>query len=161
MGNSVNPLKKSEEMVSVEEMHKPIENCISVRDKALFTLRYDSGGRVGQILTLRIMDLQNDQWRIVLHVSEKTGEWMVRIVGDSVPYLREWLQKHPKDSNPDSIVFISTSAHAYGLSMNYNEMVRAINRAKKRAGITMLIYPHLLRHTMASILASNVAEDTT
>jgi integrase len=148
-------------MVSVKEMHKPIENCISIRNKALFTLRYDSGCRVGQILTLRIRDLQNDQWRIILHVSEKTGEWMVGIVGDSVPYLREWLQKHPKASNPDSIGFISTSAHAYGESMNYDEMARAINRAKKRAGITRLIYPHLFRHTRASILASKVAEGTT
>ncbi len=157
-GNSVNRLKKSEEMVSVEEMHKLIENCISVRDKALFSLLYDSGCRVGEILTLRIRDLQNDQWGTVLHVSGKTGERMVRIVGDSVPYLREWVKQHPKANNPDAMVFISTSAQAYGEPMNYHEMARALNRAKKRAGITRRIHPHLFRHTRASILASRVAE---
>ena len=157
-GNSVNRLKKSEEMVSVDEMHKLIENCISVRDKALFSLLYDSGCRVGEILTLRIRDLQNDQWGTVLHVSGKTGERMVRIVGDSVPYLREWVQQHPKANNPDSMVFVSTSAQAYSEPMNYPEMARALNRAKKRAGITRRIHPHLFRHTRASILASRVAE---
>ena len=157
-GNSVNRLKKSEEMVSVDEMHKLIENCISVRDKALFSLLYDSGCRVGEILTLRIRDLQNDQWGTVLHVSGKTGERMVRIVGDSVPYLREWVQQHPKANNPDSMVFVSTSAQAYSEPMNYPEMARALNRAKRRAGITRRIHPHLFRHTRASILASRVAE---
>lgn len=157
-GNSVNRLKKSEEMVSVEEMHKLIENCISVRDKALFSSLYDSGCRVGEILTLRIRDLQNDQWGTVLHVSGKTGERMVRIVGDSVPYLREWVQQHPKSSDPDAMVFISTSAQAYGEPMNYPEMARALSRAKKRAGITRRIHPHLFRHTRATILASRVAE---
>jgi integrase/ribosomal protein L40E len=157
-GNSVNRLKKSEEMVTVEEMHKLVENCISVRDKALFSLLYDSGCRVGEILTLRIRDLQNDQWGTVLHVSGKTGERMVRIVGDSVPYLREWVQQHPKANNPDSMVFVSTSAQAYSEPMNYPEMARALNRAKRRAGITRRIHPHLFRHTRASILASRVAE---
>ncbi len=157
-GNSVNRLKKSEEMVTVEEMHKLVENCISVRDKALFSLLYDSGCRVGEILTLRIRDLQNDQWGTVLHVSGKTGERMVRIVGDSVPYLREWVQQHPKANNPDSMVFVSTSAQAYSEPMNYPEMARALNRAKRRAGITRRIHPHLFRHTRAYILASKVAE---
>ena len=34
--NSINRLWKSEEMVSVGEMYKLTENCISVSDKALF-----------------------------------------------------------------------------------------------------------------------------
>ncbi|MCL4320905.1 MAG: site-specific integrase [Candidatus Thermoplasmatota archaeon] len=157
-GNSVNRLKKSDDMITVDEIHKIIENSISTRDKALFSVLYDSGCRVGEILTLRIRDLQNDQWGTVLHVSGKTGERMVRIVGDSVPYLREWVQQHPKSNDPNSVVFVSVSAQAYGEPMNYAEMLRALSRAKNRAGITRRIHPHLFRHTRASILASRVAE---
>ena len=46
-------------MVSVGEMYKQIENCISITDKALFSLLYDSGCVFGDILTLGIKDLQN------------------------------------------------------------------------------------------------------
>jgi integrase len=48
-------------MVSIEEMYRLIKNCISVTDKALFLLLYDSGCVFGEILTLRIKDLQNYQ----------------------------------------------------------------------------------------------------
>ena len=42
--------------------------------------------------------------------------------------------------------------------MTYDEMIKALRRAKKRAGITRRIHPHLFRHTRASLLASKVAE---
>jgi integrase/recombinase XerD len=157
-GNTVNRLKKSDDMITKDEFNKLIGACLSSRDKALFSTLYDSGCRVGEILTLRIRDLQNDQWGTVLHVTGKTGERMVRIVGDSVPYLREWISKHPKANDPNSMVFVSVSGDKYGEPMNYDEMLRALGRAKRRAGITRRIHPHLFRHTRASILASRVAE---
>ena len=157
-GNSVNRLKKSDDMITPDEIHKLIENCLSSRDKALFSTLYDSGCRVGEILTLRIRDLQNDQWGTVLHVTGKTGERRVRVVGDSVPYLKEWINKHPKSNDPNAMVFISMYGRNYGEQMNYFEMSRALLRAKKRAGITRRIHPHLFRHTRATILASKVAE---
>jgi integrase/recombinase XerD len=157
-GNTVNRLKKSEDMITKEEIEKLVNACANSRDKALFSTLYDSGCRVGEILTLRIRDLQNDQWGTVLHVTGKTGERMVRIVGDSVPYLREWVKNHPGRNDPNAMVFVSVAGNDYGKPMNYDEMLRALGRAKKRAGINRRIHPHLFRHTRASILASKVAE---
>ena len=157
-GNSVNRLKKSDDMISVDEFHKLIEGCLNLRDKALFSTLYDSGCRIGEVLTLRIRDVQNDQWGTVLHVTGKTGERMVRIVGDSVPYLREWISQHPKVNDPNSMVFVGLSSNNYGKPMTYDEMAKALKRAKKRAGIERRIHPHLFRHTRATILASRVAE---
>ena len=148
-GNSVNRLKKSEDMITRDEIERLITACANSRDKALFSTLYDSGCRVGEILTLRIRDLQNDKWGALLHVTGKTGERMVRIVGDSVPYLREWVRNHPNANNPDSMVFVSISGAEYGKPMTYDEMIKALRRAKKRAGITRRIHPHLFRHTRA------------
>ena len=108
-GNTVNRLKKSEDMITKEEIEKIINACANSRDKALFSTLYDSGCRIGEILTLRIRDLQNDQWGTVLHVTGKTGERMVRIVGDSVPYLREWVKNHPGRNDPNAMVFVSVA----------------------------------------------------
>ena len=157
-GNTVNRLKKSEDMITKEEIEKIINACANSRDKALFSTLYDSGCRIGEILTLRIRDLQNDQWGTVLHVTGKTGERMVRIVGDSVPYLREWVNNHPGRNDPSAMVFVSVAGNDYGRPMNYDEMIKALRRAKKRAGINRRIHPHLFRHTRASLLASKVAE---
>ena len=42
--------------------------------------------------------------------------------------------------------------------MTYDDVRKALGSALKRAGITKRIYPHLFRHTRASLLASKVAE---
>ena len=42
--------------------------------------------------------------------------------------------------------------------MTYDDVRKALRASSKRAGITKRIYPHLFRHTRASILASRVAE---
>jgi integrase len=157
-GNSVNRLKKSEDMITKDEIDNLIEHALNPRDKSLFSLLYDSGCRVGELLTLKIKDLGFDNFGAVIHVTGKTGERKVRIVGDSISYLREWINSHPGRNELNSWVFISISGHRYGEQMDYDEMRSAMQKSKKRAGITKRIHPHLFRHTRASILASRVAE---
>ncbi|MCL5988533.1 MAG: tyrosine-type recombinase/integrase [Candidatus Thermoplasmatota archaeon] len=76
---NVNRLKKSEDLLIKEELNKIIENAMNPRERALFSLMYDSGCRIGEILTLRIKDMAFDQFGAIIHFSGKTGERKVRI----------------------------------------------------------------------------------
>lgn len=67
-----------------------LENCKNPRDRTLFSLLYDSGYRIGELMTLKNKDLDFDQYGAVSSVAGKTGYRKVRVVGNSISYLREW-----------------------------------------------------------------------
>lgn len=156
---NVNRLKKPEQMITPEEMEKLSDNLMNIRDKALFNLLYDSGARIGEILTMKIEDLGFDQYGAKCRVTGKTGYRTIRIVGNSVPYLKDWLRSHPKGSSPDSWLFVSIGGDRYGEQLNYAQVSTTLKKACKRAGITKRIHPHLFRHSQATQLAG-VLSDT-
>ncbi len=157
--NNVNRLKKPEQMITSDEMQRISDNLMNVRDKALFSLMYDSGARIGEILTMKIEDLGFDQYGAKCRVSGKTGFRTIRIVGDSVAFLRDWIKTHPNGSNPESWLFVGIAGNNYGQQMEYDQVRSSLRKACKRAGITKRIHPHLFRHSRATELSS-VLSDT-
>ncbi|MDS0256635.1 tyrosine-type recombinase/integrase [Thermoplasmatales archaeon AK] len=155
--NNVNRTKKSEDMLTESEIESIVKNAMNPRDKALFSLLYDSGCRVGEILTLRIQDVKFDQYGALIHVTGKTGERNVRIVGNSIAYLREWLRAHPI-GNPDSWLFVGINGDKLGQPLDYDTMRSALRKSCIRAGITKKIHPHLFRHSAATRLAGVLSE---
>ena len=153
--NNVDRLKKSEEMITEEEINRLVEACRNLRDKALVTLAYDSGCRIGELLTLRIKDLELDDRGMMVHVSGKTGERTVYVIGDSIAYLREWRKVHPHGSNGDSFLFVDLVT---GEPMNYDAARIGISKAVKRAGIKKRVHLHLFRHSYATRYSEVLSE---
>jgi integrase len=144
---------KPDQMISAGEMERLLEACNSTRDRALVSLLYDSGCRVGEIATLRISDVTFDSYGAVIRVTGKTGFRNVRIVGNSIAHLKAWISDHPRRNDPDSIVFVNISRKLTGRPMTYDDIRMVLKRTAERAGIRRRIYPHLFRHTRATILA--------
>lgn len=153
--NNVDRLKKSEEMITEEEIGLLVEACRNLRDKALVTLAYDSGCRIGELLTLRIRDLEMDDRGMMVHVSGKTGERTVYVIGDSIAYLREWRKVHPHGSNGDAALFVDLVT---GEPMNYDAARIGISKAVKRAGIKKRVHLHLFRHSYATRYSEVLSE---
>ena len=147
-----------ESLVSPEELNKLLEASENQRDKALFSTLYDSGIRAGELLNMRIKDVDFDDYGAIIKVTGKTGFRQVRIVGNSIPYLRAWLQVHPNKGNEDSYLFCKISQDVRGSKLEHHDLYSIIRKASNRAGITRRIHPHLFRHTRATILASKVTE---
>ncbi|MCL5783164.1 MAG: site-specific integrase [Candidatus Thermoplasmatota archaeon] len=157
MKNNANRTKKSADMITDAEMEKILQNAMNPRDKALFSLLHDSGCRVGEVLTLHIHDVKFDQYGALIHVVGKTGERNVRIVGNSIAYLRDWLRAHPS-GNPDSLLFVGINGDKSGQPLDYDTMRSALRKTCKRAGITKRIHPHLFRHSKATQLAGVLSD---
>ena len=148
------------DLITLEEMKAIIDSCNNARDRAIFSTLYDSGCRIGELLLMKIRNVKFDNYGAVLEVpfEGKTGTRQVRIIGDSVPYLRGWLDNHPIRNDINAPLFCNISEGIRGRAMNYDDVRKALKTTLKRAKITKRIYPHLFRHTRASILASKVAE---
>jgi integrase len=89
-----------------------LKYCPFSRDRCYHSLANDMSARPNEILNLKIKDIkfhvneEGIQFAEVRINGGKTGSRTVPLI-DSLPYLKEWLQEHPTNSNPDSWIFIS------------------------------------------------------
>lgn len=152
--------KRSEDIITQAEVREIISHANSARDKFLIALAYDSGCRISEILTLRIRDVNVDEYGIRLHVTGKTGERNVRCVGDSVALFSDWIARHPGRSNPDSYLFVKFDSGIFkgGDFLDYDSAQKVLQNAVSRSGIQRRIHWHLFRHTRATLLARDVKE---
>ena len=146
--------EKPDFIITEDETRRMVHACNNTRDKALISLLYDSGCRIGEILTLRNEDIQFDEYGASILVHGKTGNRWVRIVGNSIPQLRE----HTYSMNKRDYVFTTLEGKDKGQIMQYPQVSKLLHRIEKKAELKRRIYPHLFRHTRATLLASNLKE---
>lgn len=128
-------------------------SAAALRDKALFTLLYGTGLRIGEALALDVRDLSN------------AGENMLRVVGKGgkerlvplLPAVREtletWKAAHPSPS-PDAPLFCGTR----GGRLNPGVAQRAMREWRKGEGLPNSATPHALRHSFATHLMEGGAD---
>lgn len=149
--------KKPESVISESELQNLLDACLNARDRALISLLYDSGCRIGELLSMNVIDLAFDQYGAKITVSGKTGVRVVRIVGDSTIYLREWLKNHPDRDNAKAPLFTRLDGEIRE-RMDYEQVHALFRKVSKRSDINRRIYPHLFRHTRATLLSMNLKE---
>ena len=170
---------KPTDLITPQDMDRIITNSVNLRDKALFAMLYDSGLRHGEVLNLKLKDILFDKYGYIITVPEegKTGTRSVRVFGEemSYPLLRQWIRDHPKPTDENAYLFCKIEREREGNQLSYLDLNRILNDTLKRAGFkkkvrdtttkqgyrwvdVKRIYPHLFRHTRASILSSKVAQ---
>jgi len=142
------------EILSPEEVQRLIAACESLRNRALVHILYESGGRISEILNLRLRDVEFDTHGAVIIVKGKTGMRRIRLI-ESVPDLQRWLAVHPERGNPDAPLFPGRGGGALTAEV-INDLLK---RMARKAGINKRVHPHLLRHTRATHLAKVLTED--
>jgi integrase len=149
--------KLSDDLPSADDVQKLIDAATNARDKALISVLYDSGCRIGELLTLRAKNVGFDDYGAVLHVNGKTGPRRVRII-HSVLRLQTWLDVHPLRSSPEAPVFCSLSNKNRGAQLNYEPVSRMLKKLRQRAGVTRRVNPHIFRHARATLFAQHLTD---
>jgi integrase len=105
--------------------------CPYKRDRCYHALANDMSARPGEILNLKVKDIQfkvtdeGNHYAEVRITQGKTGPRTVPLI-DSLPYLKEWLEENSMGQIPDSFIFISLGNNRGskltldGLSSYYN-----------------------------------------
>lgn len=147
--------KLPEELLTEEDIKKLINATRDTRDRAFISILYESGCRVGEIANLRIKNISFDDYGAVILVNGKTGSRRIRLIS-CVPYLQEWLDKHPDKTNPNAFVWIKRKSRSE--IIGYARISHILKELGERAGIKKRIYPHLFRHSRATYLANHLTE---
>ncbi len=151
-----NHKKLPEELLTAQELQNIIRQGVCVRDRALLACLSESGCRVGEIGTMSIKHVSFETYGARLTVQGKTGMRKILVI-TSAPYLQEWINQHPLNTNPEAPLWHHFQSRGY---LSYARIARILKTAAKRAGIKKRVHPHLLRHSRATALASLMSDSS-
>lgn len=141
----VHGYKLPEELIDMEDLLAMIASTQREHDLAFLWVLWESGCRIGEILSLQRKHVSYDSQGAVLIVDGKTGMRRVRII-ESAPVLDEWISS--RSFKPEDAIFPNT----------YRAYRKRLSVLAHRAGIEKRIYPHLFRHSRATFLAGYLTE---
>jgi len=150
-----NKNKLPEDMLTEDEIEKLINAAEHPRDKALIAVLYESGCRIGELASLKLKNINFDEYGAQLLVNGKTGARRIRIIS-SVPYLSEWINRHPLKNDPEAPIWINRINE--NKAIEYAAIKNILLCLKKKAGIKKKVNPHNFRHSRASYLANHLTE---
>ena len=125
-----------------------------IRNRALFTVLWRAGLRIGEALALYEKDLQQVEGEIrVLH--GKGDKFRTcQMDAESWIELRPWLERRARlGLDWRHPLFCTVSGGGPGKALAPGDVREALRRAANRAGIAKRVHPHGLRHTLAYELA--------
>jgi integrase/recombinase XerD len=145
--------KIPEELLTEAEMFDIIKCGKSDRDRALMAILCESGCRVGEIGTMQIKHLTFEEHGARITVNGKTGMRKILVI-KSTPYLQAWINSHPLRDNLEEPLWVNYR----NTILSYSMICGILKKCAKNAGIRKRVYPHLLRHSRATLMAKSMAE---
>ena len=135
--------KEANDILTKDEVAAMIQSCQNSRDRAIITMLYEGGFRIGELGTLVWNDLKFDKYGVVVNVNFKTGKpRYIRLIM-ATEHISRWKDDYPFDPEPDVLVFLTQQRNP----LNHAAINKQIQLIAKRAGITKHVTPHIFRHT--------------
>lgn len=158
---SIKPIKfeeKPREPLSNMELEIVRDACENYRDKAMIELFYSTGCRLSEMVNLKISDIDFASKEV--HLFGKGSKHRTSYLNAKAEYmLKKYFElERPKESISDSVFVIFRKPYN---GMHKGSIYARVKAIQKRSGIERSLFPHLLRHTMATHALNrgmNVAE---
>ena len=141
--------QRMREALTQDELERLRDGCKKLREKALLEFFYSTGCRLDEVVKLNKADINwNDKSLRVIGKGNKERE--VYLTAKAALYLRKYLADRQDDSEA---LFVCERAPHSRMGR------RAIERefAAMGARVGLHVYPHLVRHTLATIMLNNGA----
>jgi len=149
--------KLPSELLSIDDVKNLAEGTFNLRDKAFILFLYESGARIGEVLNIKLKDVDFDKYGARISLFGKTGDRKVRIIA-SAPAISNWLKQHPERNNKDGWLFCSINHASSGAQGEYRYFNKLLKVASGRVGLKKPVNPHHFRHSRASELAKKLPE---
>ncbi len=147
--------KTASALLTPDEVRAMIKACNRSMDRAIITMLYEGGFRVGEIGTMRWGDIKFDHYGVIVNVNFKTGiPRYVRIIMGK-EYLAQWRHDYPGIAEGDALVFLNRN----GKPLTHAMICKQLERLAERARVTKHITPHLFRHSrITHLIQEGVSE---
>lgn len=145
--NIVRPKKESKlpEVLSYKEVLNLLDSVVNLKHKAILFLTYSSGLRVGEVVRLKLNDIDSD--RMLIHVVQGKGRKDRYTVLSEVALTV--LREYARDYKPSVWLFQGEEANKH---ITERTVQRIFENAKEKVGIRKKVSVHSLRHSFATHL---------
>ncbi len=137
--------KKLPEVLSQKEVLNILDNVTNRKHKAILFLTYSSGLRVGEVVRLKVKDIDSD--RMLIHVVQGKGRKDRYTVLSEVAL--KVLREYVRESKPVEWLFQGEES---GRHITERTVQRIFENAKEKSGIQKKVSVHSLRHSFATHL---------
>jgi integrase/recombinase XerD len=137
------PDNSKKEYVNAGDVKAMLPHCINQRDRVLLLLMWESGARLGELLSINVRDVKPQKYGVTVTVTGKTGKRDILII-DAVPDIQNWLNIYNPPSK-DEPLFPVIGRSGKG-RIKERGAQNVITQLAKKAGLKKRIYCHSFRH---------------
>ena len=133
-------------VMSRELVARLLEGAATIKQRAMFETLYGAGLRVGELCALHLTDI--DSRSMVIHIrNAKRGRARDALLS---PQLLQTLRSYFRICHPSGPYLFP--GRDSGTHITRAAVALAIRKAARKAGLTMRVHPHALRHAFATHL---------
>lgn len=136
--------KRLPTVLSREEIKAILDNTPNIKHKSILTITYSAGLRVGEVLNLKVSDIDSKRMVIHIHGAKGKKDRVVLLAQNALYLLRQYYLKY----KPVEWLFEGATGGQYSHKSIQNILKRAVIKSKIRKKVT----PHTLRHSFATHL---------
>jgi integrase/recombinase XerC len=118
-----------------------------IRNRAIILVLVDCGLRLGELLNLKLFDINMEQQ--LIKADGKTGERVVRFGSTTGKALKKYLKLRNSINSKNDSLWLTEK----GITLKDSSVETMFIKLSKRTGIR--VHPHLLRHTFATMWLRN------
>ena len=155
--NNLRQKVERSDLITEDEFKAMLRAADSQRDRCLLWLLWETGARVGEIVSIRLRDVELRGEMALITLRGKTGSRTVPVIA-GFPDLQAWLNQHPFRNDPDAPLFISYKKGSFGKPLLEGGVAKIVKRLASKAEIKKHVYPHLFRHSRATQLSTRLRE---
>ena len=145
------------DLLTRDDVEAQVDAAKNPRDKALISMLYETGARIGELIDLTVGDIEDRNHGKKVVIDGKTGARRLPLVR-SVPHINDWLNKHPKPEK-DAPLWCKIQQGDPDEPLGYRYIrEKILAKNMDRAGIDKPSNPHHYRHSRASELATELKE---
>lgn len=130
-----------------EEIEKMADRTISLRDKIIIMMLFDSGARIEEFLNLRLRNIMKKEDYYMIRIEHSKTKPRTISVPMCTKLIEEWLSVHPDKNNQN----------AQFMPIAYDNLRMMLRRLGERV-LKKSVNPHLFRHSSATYYCNKLSQ---
>ena len=143
----VKKTQKLPKVLSPGDIKKMLDVTSNLKHKVIISLLYSAGLRLGELINLKIADIDSERMTIRINQSKGAKDRITILSIEMLKLLREYYLEY----RPKIYLLEGYNAARYTAS----SASRVVNKAGEVAGLINKVTPHMLRHSFATHLLEN------
>ncbi|WP_436515423.1 site-specific tyrosine recombinase/integron integrase [Ekhidna sp. To15] len=133
------------EVLSKEEVSRILSIRMNTKHRAIISLLYSAGLRIGEVINLQIKSIDSDRMKIFIKGGKGVKDRYVPLSGKQLALLRAYYREH----KPKDYLFEGQNKESKYSASSANKFIK---RYAIKAGIKKKVSSHIFRHSFATHL---------